>query len=1795
MRKSAVRGFAIEGLEDRRLFAASLAVAQSLMVFNAVKSSSASPVETLTLTNTGDAALSLNGVSVVNDPSSATASAARFAVVNAAAVPGSIAAGQSFTLQVDYSAAAVGIDSALLDINSSDPVNPLQTVQLHGIGTAGTGGTNQPSLERILQAYDEANYNEVGETDPTNALYPEPPAANSDEVVMQELQKAGSGPVTIQVLASFTAAATKPYILGTYNPEDPSNSKQPLFYTPTSESQSVYVQPQGVTSFDPGSSVFGFYNPSQTVKVNNALVTGYTQDPLNTWDTTDMRKFRFFPLLDASGNPVANSYIMTSTEWYNPSGYDFTNLVAIVSNVEPANGAPTGPVLSITNPDALPGSNTLIFNRIQNPNTTYGDVVHDSNTLTLENTGAGSLVINNITVAATTGSNGGTQYQLVSPPTFPLTLTAGQTQTITVQFVLSQTNANGHSSNETNSDGGGGGGSVYPGVLTITSNDANDATTTLPMEAWWQEHSENENEPDLQSIVNLIAGYDTLINSSSINFLTESSSPTAGPTYYGEEVVSAYWAEADTTLPVSVVQLDAYHTEAPSSKSGFNYYLQGSSSTTSLIAGGSDDGQTLFPLNSSGNLSTGSFSTSSNFGFEVLNPNVYSDDSKNSTQYGGGGHEIRFYPVRDSSGNLVPNTYVLANDYPTSTQNFDFQDNVYLISNIRPATLKTVTSPQTTGGAAAPARVAALYAGNGVAVQWTPIRDSALTGYNVYSSLSPTSGYSLLTSSPVAGDSYLDTTALPGQTVYYRVTAVDGTGESLGTQTSVVTPGTASTNLQTIAIGESPTGSTTTVAQNSAYTVVAGGPGVSGTSDGFRFLFTAQTGDFDVAAQVNSLSVAGSYSTAGIMARSSLDANSANVYMSASPSNYRFKVRTTDGASEAVNVTGSVAYPNVWVRLARSGNTFSSYSSTNGVTWTLVGQQTVSLPTTLYLGLAVASNTTTNTTTAQLSNYGTTTIYTGPVTRTATYAATSGQPLQVAVLSTAADATGTIDPTTFTQTSPPTEGGTVSFDPSTGLLTYTPVPGFAGTESFTYTVADNNGAVSPNTLVTFDVATGGANAVADTFSTVAGKPVVLNVLANDLDSTGTLNPASVSIVSQPTSGATVTVDPSTGNITYTAPAGFSGTDTFSYTVADYNGSISTPATVTLTVSAAVTGGIVTNPVSATAVAGVATPINVLSSDSDADSTLLPSTVTIVSAPSNGGTVSVNSTTGLITYTAAASFDGTETFAYTVGDAAGATSAATLVTVAVSNPGLAPVTSSSNTVVAANGSTTINIVPTTVTTVGLDLSTLTVTTPPANGTATVNANGTITYTPHAGFVGPDLFTYTVADTNGHTSNTATVDVNTGVMVGNATGDDKSLSFTNAAGVFTTVTLSRGSAELMFSNTGSITTTKQGRATVSGADLQISGIMLTGTTAASVLNIAGRGGSTIDVSNLTDTGPIGSIVGPKVVLGGSISLSGATALRVGGITGAQLHIGGGTPAVSITAGAVSDSTVVSAVPIKLLKVASWSTDGTTTSAVTAPSIGTLSSAGAFQAALELTGSGADLTAAQINGTLGAVAWRVSGSARTLSAASVAAGFSASVAGTLSTLLVRGGGFGGMLTVGTLGTLNVAGGLTGTVAASTAKTVHVAGNVNDAKLAFSGGGTSLAALSVTGALAGTTLTTAGSIGTISAASMTGDTVLAGAAAGTTLGTVTAANIGSGSINALRVTSHAAGAFADTSVITGSLNAGVLGMVDTSNNGTPTGVAVKSATSITGSANGALFKFNKASTATVHFSDFEIELVTA
>ena len=170
---------------------------------------------------------------------------------------------------------------------------------------------------------------------------------------------------------------------------------------------------------------------------------------------------------------------------------------------------------------------------------------------------------------------------------------------------------------------------------------------------------------------------------------------------------------------------------------------------------------------------------------------------------------------------------------------------------------------------------------------------------------------------------------------------------------------------------------------------------------------------------------------------------------------------------------------------------------------------------------------------------------------------------------------GSIDPTTVKVGTGPSHGS-VAVNASTGKITYTPTAGYSGPDSFTYTVKDNFGLTSNAATVSVTVTKPVTNlppvAKDDSAFTKVNTPVVVDELANDSDpnSGGSIDPTTVKVASLPGNGG-VSVDPVTGKITYTPKAGFTGSDSFTYTVKDKLGLTSNVATVTVQVTPPVTG------------------------------------------------------------------------------------------------------------------------------------------------------------------------------------------------------------------------------------------------------------------------------------------------------------------------------------------------------------------------------------------------------------------------------------------------------------------------------------------------------------------------------------------------------------------------------------------------------------------------------------------------
>ncbi|GGK37097.1 MULTISPECIES: Ig-like domain-containing protein [Flavobacteriaceae] len=327
-------------------------------------------------------------------------------------------------------------------------------------------------------------------------------------------------------------------------------------------------------------------------------------------------------------------------------------------------------------------------------------------------------------------------------------------------------------------------------------------------------------------------------------------------------------------------------------------------------------------------------------------------------------------------------------------------------------------------------------------------------------------------------------------------------------------------------------------------------------------------------------------------------------------------------------------------------------------------------------------------------------------------------------------------------------GVTVIYNGTSGEFEYTPAVGFSGTDTFTYTICDDDSptASCDTATVTITVAdTGNPIAVNDEISILEGTTTstLINAIGNDnLADNATYSAGSLDVT-----GTTGTVtDNNDGTFGYIPAVGFSGIDTFTYTICDDDGT-PTCDTATVTIIVVDSGNPIAVDDSILIAEGTVsiTSIDALANDNLADNAIY-NTGSLVYSSGNGATVIYNGTSGEFEYTPAVGFSGTDTFTYTICDDDATptcdTATVTIIVVDSGNP------------IAVDDSVIINEDTTVATIINVlandnlvdnaaySAGSLDVT--GTIGTVTDNGDGTFDYIPAAGFAGLDTFTYTICD-------------------------------------------------------------------------------------------------------------------------------------------------------------------------------------------------------------------------------------------------------------------------------------------------------------------------------------------------------------------------------------------------------------------------------------------------------------------
>src|SRR4029079_6375723 len=141
----------------------------------------------------------------------------------------------------------------------------------------------------------------------------------------------------------------------------------------------------------------------------------------------------------------------------------------------------------------------------------------------------------------------------------------------------------------------------------------------------------------------------------------------------------------------------------------------------------------------------------------------------------------------------------------------------------------------------------------------------------------------------------------------------------------------------------------------STFTLRGGGAGVWGTADAFHYAYTRLSGDGQIVARVAAITAGASWIKAGVMMRDSLDPASAHAFMLVSyAKGTSFQRRTAAGGASTSTPGGTWQAPR-WVKLERNGDTITASQSGDGVAWTIVDTQTMTMNGEVLVGVAVSS------------------------------------------------------------------------------------------------------------------------------------------------------------------------------------------------------------------------------------------------------------------------------------------------------------------------------------------------------------------------------------------------------------------------------------------------------------------------------------------------------------------------------------------------------------------------------------------------------------------------------------------------------------------------------------------------------------------------------------------------------------------------------------------------------------------------------------------------------------------------
>jgi hypothetical protein len=328
----------------------------------------------------------------------------------------------------------------------------------------------------------------------------------------------------------------------------------------------------------------------------------------------------------------------------------------------------------VENLDKFPSNDHVVASRVQIPWTRDSvapyvyNVNHDTVRLRIHNKGIDPLVISNLILSSTSNWKflklNGVTY---TSSALPLTINSGAYAELHIQFIAKDLATRV---------------AIVVNNLTIISNDNKVPSKTVFLRGIYQKQGEGSHEPRANEIINAFNFKSNPVFTYKDLDLGDPKKPK------GDEIISSYFVRADPSIPVTVRQMSAYHGCCNDIyREYFRIFYKGTNPLVdpapALFMHIGVDGQTALPRRATPNLpaeNTNFNPTSTPFGFKV-GKRDHTDTIFNPSRKIG----IRVWKAIDANGRIIPNAYILSNDYlGTQFTNYDYNDNTYFVTNIKP-------------------------------------------------------------------------------------------------------------------------------------------------------------------------------------------------------------------------------------------------------------------------------------------------------------------------------------------------------------------------------------------------------------------------------------------------------------------------------------------------------------------------------------------------------------------------------------------------------------------------------------------------------------------------------------------------------------------------------------------------------------------------------------------------------------------------------------------------------------------------------------------------------------------------------------------------------------------------------------------------------------------------------------------------------------------------------------------------------------------------------------------------------